>query len=162
MYGTLISTQTLATTAASVTFSSIPATYTDLVLVYSGRSSTTNAYITIAFNGDSSSSMRELTGSGTAAASYGPATTANGGWISISTGTTNTFASVNCYIPNYTSTANKAYSVDSVTENNAAAATQRIMAGLWSGTTAVTSIALTAGTSFTAGSMFSLYGLTHF
>lgn len=54
---TLISSNTLTSSAASVTFSSIPATYTDLVLRISSRTDAAGATATVAaqFNGDTTS-----------------------------------------------------------------------------------------------------------
>jgi hypothetical protein len=70
---TPIAATTLGSSAASYTFSSIPATYTDLVLIYQTRSSGQNIYIDVTgqVNGDTSSnySRTTLTGSGSAAAS---------------------------------------------------------------------------------------------
>jgi hypothetical protein len=53
---TPLATVTLGTTAASVTFSSIPATYRDLVLVVDGTSSSPDFFLR--FNGDSSNYTR--------------------------------------------------------------------------------------------------------
>ena len=57
-----IASQVLASTAASVTFSSIPGTYTDLKLVFSMRSNASNFfdYPYLAFNGDSSTNYSSL------------------------------------------------------------------------------------------------------
>jgi hypothetical protein len=49
-----LATTTLGATAASVTFSSIPATYRDLVLVYNGTTSA-NIGVDVEFNGDTNS-----------------------------------------------------------------------------------------------------------
>jgi len=48
---TLISSNVLTSSAASVTFSSIPATYTDLVVRLSARATTTASNIWVTFNG---------------------------------------------------------------------------------------------------------------
>jgi hypothetical protein len=66
----LIEAQTLGTTATSVTFSSIPGTYTDLKLVASVRtawaSDTNDQLLEFRFNGDTGSNYtyRQLTGTG--------------------------------------------------------------------------------------------------
>lgn len=49
-----LATVTLATTATSVTFSSIPATYRDLIIVVNGTGSTSGEY-RVRFNGDTGS-----------------------------------------------------------------------------------------------------------
>ena len=64
-----IATQTLGTAAANITFSSIPSTYTDLVLVVSAKTNTAAAQIYMTINGDSGSnySRTVLFGTGSSA-----------------------------------------------------------------------------------------------
>lgn len=149
---------------SSVTFSSIPATYTDLKVVASARTNASNAYndwIVVSYNGSTTSlSFRELEGIGTSAASYsgssGLAMTAN-----TSAHTANTFSNADLYLPNYAGSNNKSYSADGVTENNGTDSHQTILAGLWANSAAITSIALTpnSGTLFVQYSTFYLYGI---
>jgi hypothetical protein len=152
----------LNATTASVTFDNIPQTgYTDLKIVISARDTSTSdakgSYYTIAFNGGSSYAGRYLQGNGSSANSGTLAQLA--GIADTSASTANTFCNDEIYIPNYRSTTAKAYSVDSVTENNAAGAYATLVAGSWSGA-AVTTITFTPSVgSFVAGSTFSLYGL---
>lgn len=144
----LISSVTVGAGGAStIDFTSIPATYTDLVLKVSARSSYSNPWVSIGlkFNGASAGAAfawRELDGSGSAAASG----TGNGdiyaGDFVGSTATANTFSNVEIYIPNYTSSNYKSVSTDSVTENNATAAVALFSAGLWSNTAAITSLSM--------------------
>jgi hypothetical protein len=148
----------------SVEFNSIPQTYTDLVLVASTRIS--DAAVSqpwIRFNGDTGSSYTSswLQGTGGAAASSNLASTI---LICMNTpgsnATANTFSNNVVYIPNYTSSATKTLSSDAVDENNAASAFQRIHAGLWNNTSAITQIVIGPnGTSFVQNSVFSLYGV---
>jgi hypothetical protein len=57
--------------------------------------------------------------------------------------TANTFANVEVYIPNYTSTNQKSVSADAVSEQNATTAYMALTAQLWSNlTTAITSISV--------------------
>ena len=163
----LISSQTLASSAASVTFSSIPATYTDLVLRVSARTGSSGSAIDriqIQFSGISSSYSRTvLIGNGSAASSsratsatYGLASGAEG-----ASATSNTFGNTEFYIPNYTGSANKVFSSFGVSETNATAAEIGVMANLLSNTSAVNKIDLYSddGSSFVSGSSFYLYGL---
>ena len=155
--------------AASVTFSSIPSTYTDLVVKMSTRSSSggsvaANTYIK--FNGSSASySERLLYGDGTTPNSASQATTQFNwaGQTTAGTATASTFNNSEVYIPNYTSANYKSISADSVTENNATAASIYIDAGLWSNTSAITSIAFTEqyGANFAQYSTFTLYGISN-
>ena len=153
--------------AASITFSAIPADYTDLVIVTSLRSARANAIdgLLISFNGSSSNfTARILLGYSTAALSDSY-TVGRAAIISGASSTASTFGSQSFYIPNYAGSANKSYSVDSVSENNSGAsfaATQEITAGLWSQTAAITSITLTSDTASNLAefSSASLYGIT--
>jgi hypothetical protein len=65
-----IATQTLSTAASSITFSSIPSTYTDLRLVFTGTTAT-STYFTFRYNSDSGTNYSDtyLAGQGSAAQS---------------------------------------------------------------------------------------------
>ena len=129
--------------AASIVFSSIPSTYTDLVLKLSIRSegTSTNAVL-LQLNGSSANgSIKAIEGNGSAASSWTD-TSSYAGNIPPSTYTASTFSNNEVYIPNYAGSTNKSSSVDSVTENNATAALADLQANLWSNTAAVTSITL--------------------
>lgn len=160
----LIASQTLGSAAATVTFSSIPQTYDDLVIVTSIRGDrAANAdSVIIKFNGSSSSyTRRNLTGDGSTASSntstvintYAPAATA----------ASNTFSNDETYIPGYAGSAYKSASMTSVREDNATNALVVAMAALWSSTSAITSIEFSPlfGTNFVTNSSFYLYGVTH-
>jgi hypothetical protein len=164
---TLISSNTLTSSAASVTFSAIPATYTDLVLRVSGRTdqSTTGSGLRLTFNGTNTASNRQLQGSGTAAASA----SATGGSLQVAgntngaTSTANIFSSQEIYIPNYTSSTVKPFSTFSVQENNITQAFIDIFANLQNETQTITSIVATiaSGNNFVSGSSFYLYGISN-
>jgi len=80
-----------------------------------------------------------------------------------STSTANTFTNSSVYFPNYAGSTNKSMSFDLVMENNGTLAFQEIMAGLWSQTTAISSLTFTAsgsGATLVAGSTISLYKIT--
>ena len=157
----LIQTQTLTVTAASVVFSSIPQTYTDLVFLVSDRSSRPaggiNDSILIQLNGAASTGKR-LFGSGSGATSD-----SNTGVVNPALGTTaNVFSNIQFYIPNYAlTTQNKSWSAEGVMENNGTLSYQTLVAGLYSNTSAVTSVTFVQdqGPLFEAGSTISLYGI---
>lgn len=162
----LIAKQTVGSGgAASVTFSSIPQTFTDLKLVVSARSSASGNYasIRVSFNGTaytSNFSAKGLYGNGSSAASENW-TQSDFLWATGSSATASTFASNEIYIPNYTSSNNKSMSVDMVTENNATTALAYLLAGLWSNSAAITSITLTSASGTLAEfSEFTLYGIS--
>jgi hypothetical protein len=159
---TLIDKTILTGTQASITFSSIPSTYTDLLLKTSARGN----YVgvgnsqSISLNGSSANfSGRYLQGSGSGTPSSGTSTQYVGD-INAASATSNTFNNAKIYIPNYTSSNYKSISVDSVTETNATTIYATLVAVLWSNTAAINSITLTddAG-NYVSGSSFYLYGI---
>ena len=163
----LIQRQVLGSSAATITFNSIPQTYTDLVLLTSFRSSSTNPEDSyIQFNGDTGSnySFRRLYGNGSGVASDSVSNTATAARISRVNGssyTANTFTNDLVYITNYTANSAKDISVDTVEENNATGAHQMIYSSRWNGTAAITSftINILSGVNFAAGSSATLYGV---
>ena len=163
---TLIASNTVgASSVSTVTFSSIPSTYTDLVIKASLRSASGVGNYSVTFNGSSSGySERLLYGTGSTAASASQSA-ASFLWWAINTNesgsTASTFASNELYIPNYAGSNHKSLSIDNVTENNGTAASAYLDAGLWANTAAITSIALTVtgGAGFVQYSSFYLYGI---
>jgi hypothetical protein len=160
---TLIETKTLGTAAASIEFTSIPQTYTDLVVLLSTRDTRGQIGngIRLFPNGSSSNlSSRNLSGNGTSV--QGDSRT--DGLIGVepaASATSNTFSNTSVYIPNYSGSTNKSFTSDSVTENNATAAEQWFIAALWSNTAAISSITFQPSTAdnLVAGSTISLYGV---
>jgi hypothetical protein len=146
-----------------MTFSSIPSTYTDLLIKASARNTAaTGSYFRINLNGATTNGTdRYLLGSGSAASS-GSESFAGYGEVCTTGDTASTFASTDIYIPNYAlSTAYKSISIDTVRENNATAANSDLVAALWSQNTAVTSIDLVvAANFFAANTTASLYGIS--
>ena len=167
---TLIASSTVGSGgAASIDFTSIPSTYTDLKIVVSARSSYSSSEgVLMQFNGSSGANYfyRQLYGFGSSSpGSYTPGsgqTSCLVGTMGGTNFTASTFDSVEIYIPNYTSSNNKSFSVDSVAENNSATSNQLdLIAGLWSQTAAITSISFTSYNSanFVQYSTFYLYGI---
>jgi hypothetical protein len=150
--------------AASIDFTSIPQTYTDLLVKISARITRAGVetdIMNVSFNGTSTNeSSRRLEANGTSVTSASNslllAYTANG------TGATaNTFGNADFYIANYASSNYKSASNEGVSENNATTAYIGMAANLWSNTAAITSIAFTpdAGTDFVQYSTATLYGI---
>ena len=149
----------------SIEFTSIPNTYTDLLIVFSGRTTSTGTGpgLEMAFNGSTSNfTTRSLQGAGSGSGVSFSTSTGYAGVLNANNTTSNTFNSISIYIPNYTSSANKSFSIASVSEANATAAYQDIIAGLWSQTAVISSIRLRQSASFdlVAGSSATLYGIT--
>ena len=158
----LVSTVTVgAGGAASIEFTSIPQTGTDLLLVYSLRADSGADTPQISINGSTTGfSNRYLLGTGSSAVSG----TINGRFVgvnAINTATANTFGNSATYFPNYTSSSNKTWSGEGVNENNATAATQLLVAGVWANTAAITSLTLNLSSgNFVQHSSASLYIIT--
>jgi hypothetical protein len=158
----------LSADQTDVTFSAIPSTYTDLLLVISARSSDTGNVdrLKITVNASATNySNNYVYANGTTAT----AGTLSGGntyiqmWgITANGATANSFGNAEVYLPNYTGSTNKVLSVTGAAENNSATAYyEGITAGLWSNTSAITSITLdpVVGADFKSGSRFDLYGI---
>ena len=164
---TLISSNVLSSSAASVTFSAIPSTYTDLMLRVSVRlvagSGSTIQDLIVKFNGTTTNySITQLTGDGSTAASGRISNTTRILLSNVVDGdaTSNTFGSVEIYVPSYTASQNKPVSAFGASENNATLAGLSATAGLWRDTTAISSIELSNATAnLVSGSSFYLYGI---
>jgi len=148
--------------AASITFSSIPDTYTDLMIVVSSRSTVSgvNDALDLLPNGASgNNSLRYLRGDGSSVQS-GSETTNLVSYTPGATTTSDTFGNASIYITNYTSTSSKSISTDGVGENNATSVRSAIIATLHSGTTAFTSLELSLRNgNFVEHSTATLYGI---
>jgi len=159
---TLISSVTVgAGGAANIQFTSIPATYTDLVLKFSIRGNRASVYDQVYLDingGGTAPSTRYLSGDGAAASS---GTSSN--QISLASGSTataSTFGNGEVYIPNYAGSNQKSYSTDGVSENNGTTAYISSFASLWANTGAITSLSLTTNSgSILQYSTAYLYGI---
>ena len=157
---TPIATTTLGSSASSYTFSSIPSTYTDLVLVVVGKM-VSGAYDTaLRFNSDTGTnySRTVLTGTGSAAAS-GRGTSQNVMYIDANGVKNTTFNSNDIiHIMNY---ANTTTFKTAISRSNNAGTGVDASVGLWRNTAAITSITVLAFSSGTwdTGSTFTLYGI---
>jgi hypothetical protein len=152
--------------AATMAFSSIPSTYTDLVLYTSLRSTTTgnanDRAAIVTFNGSSTnySARRLYAYDGTTVGS--DTSTGIDIYYSGTTGTTNTFSNDLVYLSNYATSSNKAVSVDNASEQNSSVKNWlALYAWLWSDSAAINSITLTpdAG-NFAQYSTATLYGIS--
>jgi hypothetical protein len=162
---TLIASNTVGSGgASSVTFLSIPATYTDLLVKTSirGSGSGTPDFSGISINGSTSNfNFRYIQGNGSGASS-GSYSAAVNPPMDTSTFTANTFDNTEWYIPNYTSSNFKSISIDNSTENNSTTSYLSLYAALWSNTAAINSITFTPSSgNYVQYSTFSLYGINN-
>jgi hypothetical protein len=149
---------TLGTATSTITFSSIPQTYTDLVMVFDGTAASAT-YSGIRFNGDTGNnySYTYLAGNGSTAVS---SRSSNNPEMYTSTGNTVTTSQNNTivHIQNYSNTSTFK---TALIRNNSTTVETTAAVGLWRNTAAITSVTFkTPGTNFAAGSTFSLYGIS--
>lgn len=150
--------------AANIDFTSIPSTYTDLVIKLSARSASTAGatwhWVKILVNGQSTTySYRQLYGNGSSASS-GNGTGALSAYATDSSATSNTFSNSETYFPNYAGSTKKSYSNDAVTENNGTSALASFFATLYDSTSAINQLTLSLETgNFAQYTTASLYGI---
>ena len=153
----------------SVTFSSIPSTYTDLLLSMSVRGSraTTNEAAYLLFSGtsvpESSWSYTEFYGFSASISSDRFSNYGAGNILALngSSTTANTFSNIECYLPNYSGSANKVVNVTGVVEDNNANGPYIYSTALLKSNTASISnlYVVIANGNFVSGSRFDLYGI---
>jgi hypothetical protein len=157
---TPIASQTLASAASSVTFTSIPQNFTDLILVTNEKQTSTRASA-LRFNSDSGSNYTQtgLYGTGSTAGSYRTTSTTLIYYSYYAASTTSNFNMNSIvHINNYSNTTTNKTVLSRA--NNADNGVDAIV-GLWRNTAAITSITLTMEnlSNFSAGSTFNLYGI---
>jgi hypothetical protein len=159
---TPIATQTLTSAAATVTFSNIPQTYTDLVIVSSlqGSRAIYGADLNTRYNGDSGTnySVTRLQGDGSTASSarFTNETAINNAG-SIGGDGSGIYTPNTIHIFNYSNTS--VYKT-SLCRNSHPTVVVQAFVGLWRSTAAITSIAFTGnGYNFNSGSTFTIYGV---
>ena len=155
-----IQTYTLASTASSQSFTSIPSTYTDLVIVVNGAADG-NCIAAVRFNSDTGTnySMTYLEGDGTSAVS-GRETNMTYSKILYNayfTSTTRTTSIIQ--IQNYSNSTT--YKTLLTRTSNTERATDTLV-GLWRNTAAITNVEVfkaVGGGNFVSGTTFTLYGV---
>lgn len=161
---TLIGSSTVSSNVTSVTFSSIPQTYSDLVLKVSARTSTNNRNFGLRFNNNAGNIYSDWilygTGSGTGATSQNSVTNTNYTYQNISTDPTNSYSNNEFYIPHYTNTVStKTFIGDSAVGTTATAGWLSHTAQSMANTSAITQIDVRADGNFTSGTTLYLYGI---
>jgi hypothetical protein len=154
---------TVGTATPSITFSSIPSTYTDLIVVASVTVATAGGNMVLTVNGDTTSglySKTQIEGTGSSAIS-GRTSGANSIGLDSNMGEDTTNPSIHILqLMNYANTS----VFKTVLHRQAASWTANpgtaARVGLWRNTNAITSITLSnGGTNISVGSTFSLYGI---
>lgn len=154
-----IATTTLGSAASTITFSSIPGTYTDLRLVLVGRVSATNANIVFYVNGNTSSySQTNIYGNGSTVTS--DRLTNMDGWYATQAdlGSTTIPSLYTLDIFSYAGSTNKtSLFVSSQDKNGSGVVFHGV--GLWRNTSAITSVTMLQSSNFAAGTTATLYGI---
>jgi hypothetical protein len=148
-----IATTTVGSATSTITFSSIPSTYTDLILVFNGASTTNNQNFGLRYNSDStgSYSYTMVYGDGSSAASIGTASDTQS--FVGNTGTANcttiaqvmNYSNATTYKTALSRTQNGSYVLAYVTT--------------WRNTSAINRIDAISTNTFISGSTFTLYGI---
>jgi hypothetical protein len=155
-----IATNTLGSATATVSFSSIAATYTDLVLVVSHLGTLATAEAKIQFNGDTATnySWTQLYGNGTSAASYRASSVSSIPLLPNEASSTTVPSAIIVNIQNY---ANATTFKTVIYRGSVTSLATSANVGLWRKTPeAINSITVfTPVSTFAAGSTFTLYGI---
>jgi hypothetical protein len=152
-YEPIATTTVSGSSTTAVTFSSIPSTYTDLVLIANATASSAGQGMNLTFNGDTGSnySSTRLYGSGSSDRQT------SGTFINFALGSFDAGQLVLANIQNYSnSTTNKTM----LLRQNTASAFVGALVGLWRNTAAINAITIQiSGGNYVAGSTFTLYGV---
>jgi hypothetical protein len=161
---TPIASITVGTASAIVTFSSIPQTYTDLVIIGSLGSTVDSSNLLIRFNSDTATNYSNTTmlGNGT--------TTTSNRYSNQSAiyqiermeiaDTASTYSVSTININNYSNTTTYKSTLSRSNTPNGNVPGVDLVMGMWRSTAAITSIALSTNIgSFSVGSTFNLYGI---
>jgi hypothetical protein len=151
-----IATYTIPSSTASYTFSSIPATYTDLVLITSTKYVSSGGFSKLTFNGDTATnySTTIVLGDGSTASS---SRTTNQNFIAFGYDANTEISTQIVHIQNYAN----ATTFKTVLNRHSAAGTRaEALVGLWRKTPeTISSLTLTGGNNYATGSTFTLYGI---
>lgn len=148
-----ITNTTIASATQSVTFSSIPQTYTDLIVVINGVQSGGNTSMYFRYNGDAGTNyggtyIYQASGPGSAVFTNSTVVSAGG----LFTDNTSTIVE----IANYS---NSTKYKTSMTKWSYAGGQLQYTASVWRNTAAITSIEVRTDTQMAAGVMISIYGI---
>ena len=142
--------------AASIDFTSIPNTYTDLCVLYSVRGNTLEG-IYVQFN----SSTSNFTGRYIYSDAGTPVSGILARYLGSINNSANSFTNGSLYITNYAASTNKAFSIDEVYDQPTTAGNMNFTSGLWSSSSAITSIKIEAAGGLTQHSTAYLYGVSN-
>jgi hypothetical protein len=148
---------TLGSAANSLTFSSIPATYRDLILIIDNATTSTNQEFNFRFNSDTGSNYSYVYA---ASVSSGPESASGSSQTQGRLGNINT-TSANHIFQVFDYSATNKHKAVLVRSNNVGASQTWMLANRWASTSAITTMRIFTGTgtNMPAGVSFSLYGI---
>jgi hypothetical protein len=152
--------------AASIEFTNIPATYTDLIIKASLRDTRNGPAndLGLEINGSAANRRyRAVNGNGSSTVSTFGGTATTIGVQNGDTSAASVFGNFELYIPNYANGSNKSMFADSIQETTSTTAEQWFLGSLWSQTNAITSLKLIPGSgySYMQYSTAILYGINN-
>jgi hypothetical protein len=154
-----IATTTLGSNQASVTFSGISGSYTDLVLVCNYAVNTANRNSYIQFNSDTGTnySITQMLGNGSTASSV---RYSNQSKIFLTDSAMSTSTNGNAVLVNIQNYSNSTTYKTCLIRQNRADSYVEAIAGLWRSTSAITTVLISSeGANLLSGSTFTLYGI---
>jgi hypothetical protein len=134
--------------AASIDFTVIPSTFTDLCVLVSARQSgaAITASLNMSLNGSTSSfTYKALQGAGSGTPTSFAGSTNYIGQSPAATATASTFGNAQIYIPNYAGATNKSISIETVDELNGTTTYAQLTNSLWSNTAAINALSVISG-----------------
>jgi hypothetical protein len=152
-----IATTTLGSTSSTVTFSSIPSTYTDLVLILDTLSANSGDDARLQFNGDTGTTY-----SSTQLFANGPTPTSNRNTSQTSMRLFNDLYSTtrSVGIANIMNYGNSTRFKTALSRFGTGSISVGTFVGLWRNTSAITSLTVVhTGSGFASGSTFTIYGI---
>jgi len=152
-----LATVTLGTAAASVTFSSIPATYRDLVVVVNGSlASGSSLYYTL--NSDSGSNYSQVVAQGFSPTSSSSTDTVMVPWSPNNIAANTRFLLTSQFM-DYSATDKHKTALHRLNGTSGASLFVAMSAARWANTAAVTTLFVQANVNINVGSTFNLYGI---
>jgi hypothetical protein len=157
---TNLATYTLSSAQSSYTFTSVPTTYTDLILVGNMLGGTTNYDVRVGngtIDGGSNYGSTRFFGDGTSATGDGQTTNTTGVFGNVSNGAT----VPHHFITHFNNYANTSTYKTALTSLNRADAYHISICGVWSSASAINTVGIfsTSSQNIPSGSTFTLYGI---
>lgn len=151
-----------SSSVASITFSNIPQTYTDIKVLVSARTSGSGDFRAYVYPNGATTNLSSMNiyADGSSAYSNTYSNGAIGFFINTADEGATIFGNGEIYFPNYSSSGYKGFSLDGATEHNGTGPYYGISSGRWNNNSTITSLEMrpTLG-SFVQYSTFYLYGI---